>query len=351
LHEKPEIGKMPAYLTETSSVLLGSSNEQRRAIHSIKYQKDFCKGPINDYFNKFEEKLEKFRIPQDEIYSGSNIFWENWDDAILNNIEQFLPFRNEVVELISVIAVYRNTEESHQLIFKFFENLIPFMFKHLSYIDRPDLDNYRFIIYELFIYAITVFIKNECFDAVAYLLNSLYFFEHEFLSARTHSFVIFNPKIRFFEDRQERLKTKVTSLRAELLKVRANIPGLSFDAIVQTDFILFLRGCINYFNEPASYNRWKTETIVDLTPNIKPFEIFTRSKSSQYFNKIKIMLSIDSKHDFVRIFDNIDKGGININHWRNIIIIIDNVDLIKKLLDYDNLDTYDNKIKIQRVMI
>jgi hypothetical protein len=98
------------------------------------------------------------------------------------HIEGFIPYRNEYLETIRVIA-QSNINETHvEAIQRFFERLMPFLTMPpagVSAWSSSDFDNYRFIVSELFLYTASLFIRYERFDFLAILVNSRYYLEHE----------------------------------------------------------------------------------------------------------------------------------------------------------------------------
>ncbi len=164
LYVKPEIGKRPAFLDEDDGVSLGTSAAHKRAVAAIRENKPFASGALDDYLCTFSENLERFRL--------QNIEGE-FDDAVVESIEQFLPYRNEAIQLFNAISHYAPNEENILKLHRFFETLIPYM-------NRPedarqssewDFDNFKFIVHELFLYAIAILIKSERFQEANILLT------------------------------------------------------------------------------------------------------------------------------------------------------------------------------------
>ncbi len=167
LYVKPELGKMPSFLSDTTATSLHTNAKFRRALDAIKNNKEYAKGALTEYFETFAQNLESFRITSRE---------GEFDDRVIESIENFLPFRNEAIELFQAIAQYRNTEDSQMQLHRFFERLIPYLGRPeevMSY-SEWDFDNFKFIIEELFLYCIACLIKYECYEAVSYLLRNFY---------------------------------------------------------------------------------------------------------------------------------------------------------------------------------
>lgn len=142
----------------------------------------------------------------------------------MSSIEAFLPYRNEVVDLFLALGLYLDTPETRAGIHKFFEQLIP-------YLDRPptvtgwkewDFDNFRFILHELFLYAVTALVRNERFEAAAHLMATDYFVpgRQDYGRGPMLSFDVFREYMRSLDFRNERLNLRRLSVRADLLKER-----------------------------------------------------------------------------------------------------------------------------------
>lgn len=140
LYLKPDLGKKPAYLSDASTVNLGTGPRFRRALDAIRNNRDYCKGALSEYTETFVENLERFRI---ETADGE------FDDKLVKNIDEFLPFRNEAIEIFLALAQYRNTSETHQAIHRFIEQLIPYMYQPSNVTSwlEWNFDNFKLIVH------------------------------------------------------------------------------------------------------------------------------------------------------------------------------------------------------------
>lgn len=307
---KPKIGKIPSHLSETNPINLSTSTSYKRALDATRNNKDYAKGAIDEYFQTFAENLEEFRISSAE---------GEFDDKVIENIDKFLPYRNEAIEIFLAIAQYNNNPEAWQQVHRFFENLIPYM-------DRPegvstwkesDFDNFNFIIHELFLYAISSFLKYECFDAVAHLIRQHYYIEKnaDYGKNVMVPFTIFWSPMRYLEDRNKRLDLRRLSLRADILEQRSKTSGIKFRQIMQTDFILFVRNRFDAINNDT-YPDWWPVTLVYIERQNSTFEMFARAQSNEYFDKVKCIFEIEDKNDFVTLFDAFRDGKLSIPRWQ-----------------------------------
>ncbi len=309
LYVKPEIGSKPSFLSEGEHVSLGTTAIFKRCVDALKNHKPFAEGAFNEYCNAFASNLERFRL--------SKIDGE-FDDAVIKNIEEFLPYRNEVLQLFVTVAQYSSTPEFVNRIHRLFESLIPYMSRpaNISQCNEWDFDNFKFIVHELFLYALAIFLKQDRIELAKYLLEQPYYIagNSEYGRDAMVSFVVFRDYLRSFELRNSRLKLNRLSLRADLIKERANGTGVDFRYLLQADFVAFMRAEILEENE---YKRWWPETLVWLGYHNAPLEIFARAASKAYFNRVKGLLGIESAMDIEPILIGYKDGSRRLPRWQH----------------------------------
>jgi hypothetical protein len=311
LQIRPELGKTPAFLTDEGVPSLETTPRFRRALEAVRQNRAYCVGAINEYFETFGQNLERFRIGEGE---------GEFDDKVVRNVEEFLSYRNEAIEMFLALAQYRSTQETWEVLHRFFEKLIP-------YLDRPeevrsyqewDFDNFKFIIHELFLYAIMALIKYECFSGVAYLVRQHYFVgqnaRHGNESMVPYS--VFCRDLRSLEHRNERLKLQRLSLRADLIEQRSKSSGLAFEQIMQADFILFIRDCLDSLRS-GHRQGWRPETLLYAHRQYGPFEVFARCQSKQYFKKVCPIFDVESKDDILPLAEAFRENRLRILRWES----------------------------------
>ncbi len=306
IYSKPELGKIPAFLNESLKIELGTSFLQKRLLNAIKEKKPNSDGALLEYLNLLSKNIEKFRIKE---YSGE------FDDAVIENIELFLPYRNEYIQILIVLAQYGVSEEYISAIHKFFESLIQYYEKpkSISSYRDWDFDNLKFLIHELFLYTIAILIKYEKFERASFLLDNKYYNEINIEFGRdimsTYSF--FWCHLDSLRYRNERLKLRKLSVRADLLKKRSEASGIDFIYLMQADFIIYFRAELHN----KDYYGWRPETLLYLGFFHRPFEIFARAQSLKYFNKIKCLLKIETKEELDNIIKEFDEYKRKTPNW------------------------------------
>ena len=294
LYLKPNIGSTPSFLTEGGHLSLGTTATFKRCIEALKNGKSYSAGSFDEYCNVFVSNFEQFRISK---YDGE------FDDAVLKNIEEFLPFRNEAIQLFTTVAQYSPTPEVMQRTHRFFESLIPYTQKPedvRSWVEW-DFDNFKFLVHELFLYVVTILIKHERFQQANDLLTQQYYLPENSDYGRNVmvNFTVFSQNMRSLEHRNHRLKLNRVSVMADILKQRSQGSGVAFRDLMQTDFILFIRA----ERESENFSSWWPHTLVYIYGFHSAFEIFARSVSRSYFDRIKCLLAIDKVSDLSEQID------------------------------------------------
>ena len=309
LYVKPELGNKPSFLSEGEHVSLGTTAIFKRCVDAIKNHKAHATGSFDEYCTVFAENLERFRISKPD---------GEFDDAVIKSVEEFLPFRNEIIQLFIAIAQYAPEEQFIQRMHRFFESMIPYMNRpqSISQWNEWDFDNYKFIVHELFLYALAVLLKHDRIEQANYLLQQQYYLPGNSDYGRDVmvSFIVFRVHMRSFEHRKKRLGLRRLSLRADMLKERCAGTGIDFRYLLQADFVAFMRAEVEAQDD---YNRWWPETLIYLGHFNSPFEIFARSVSKSYFNKSKLLLSIEAPKDLEPLLKSYQDGSRKLPSWES----------------------------------
>lgn len=329
MYKRPERGKRPAFLDEDeNAVSLGTSAQFRRAIDAIKNEKSFATAALGDYLETFAANLERFRLRSSECEG-------EFDDAVIANLEAFTPYRNELIQMFSLVSQYAPSQENLQKIHDFFEILIPYLNStpDISSCREWDFDNYRFIVHELFLYVIAIFIKSSHFEEAGFLMSEEFYVGNN-MHYGQESLVGVGALIqttKSLDYRNERLKTRRLELRADLLRDRASGTGVDFSQLMQADFILYLRSELS--DDRMAFMYWWPFTLIYSGRSYRPFEIFARAASRRYFDKIKILLGIEKVENLNDLMNSYRTGERQAPRWQ--------IDSFKpsNLLGFENLAT------------
>lgn len=309
LYKRPELGKRPSFLEESDGISLGTTAAHKRAISAIKENKNFASGAIDEYLAIFSTNLEKLRITEKE---------GEFDDQIIESIEQFLPYRNEVISLFVTIAQYAPTEDNILKLHRFLEGLIPYTNrpKHITNWNEWDFDNFKFIAHEVFIYLIAILIKHERFSEVNLFLSQQYYVpgQSDYGKDAMVGYDAFRTYLRSLEHRNHRLQLNRLSVHADLLERRSKSSGIDFRYLMQADFVLFMRAEIL---QSDGYSRWLPDTLLYVGRFHSAFEVFARASSKSYFEKAKLILGINKPSDLKDLMDAYRVDSKRLPRWQH----------------------------------
>jgi len=320
---EPAVGRPPSFLTEESRASTGTGFKLQMLKDAVHKDKPTAKGLIVDYLRAFTEAIEQFRFRTEE-YKGV------WADKVKASIHRFLPFRDEFVEFISFVSLYVYDSALYQSVFDFFERMLP-------YKDPPALtsgfdhigDNFRFILRELFLYMIAAQIRNGKFEIVDMFLRQEYFNAARMRDENYHeshvTFTAFNADAHSIEvDRFG----QTTGEASKLLRERASHQNLSFEHLMEADFVLFLRSILH---QKEFDWFWFPQTLTGARYHAL-FPLFAKAESRRGFDSLKVLLGVKSKQELVEKFD----VAITGEAFRSAGF---SVQTIKRLMNFDKLDS------------
>jgi TIR domain len=276
LYVRPEIGARPAFLDEHFRVDLGTGAASRRCLDAITHGKPTALGSLTAYFDLFINNMERFRIER----SSEHLF----DDQVMQSIDDFLPFKNEILEIFNAIARYSHTGDYGGALHRFFEQFLEFTGRPqgLATYREEDWDNFKFFAHELFTSSVAIFLRFERFEFVSLLTTRQYVLPKSVRESGNEpvgGFDVLNRQLASFEFRKRRLSSKRLSLHADKLIERTVGSIIESRELCQADFILYVKCEI-------LDSRWYPQTWIYIGEHSNTLEIFARACSAEYFKRV-----------------------------------------------------------------
>ena len=316
VHVKPPIGKPPEYLSDEQAPALGNRTIYRTAVRSFKLGRSEAAGAVDEFLSEFTTALEQFRM-------DLGTHQDDADEVLIDNLERFVPHRNELIDLFSTVIRYASNDDSMiQTIHQFFERILNYYHppEGMNVYNRWNFDNYKFIGQELYIIFHALLLKSELFDLSDRLLSEPYYVPSGSEGQKVFNFNYFRQHCALLEHRNQRLDLRRVSLQSDLLKDRCIGLPIEFRHMLQADFVLYVRSSIDrleYSNsENLSVRQWWPDTNLYAERYSGPFEIFARSRSKRYFDKMKIVLGINSKADLEKYFAGVEAKTVHLPSWQ-----------------------------------
>ncbi|SDJ59389.1 hypothetical protein SAMN04487993_10592 [Salipiger marinus] len=217
-------------------------------------------------------------------------------DEISDNFSSFLPYRNEIIELVRAIARGPDNLRFGDALHSVFEKLLPtFQATRDSGRYREfDFDNYRFFARELFLYASAILIEEGRVDLLEILLRKPYY-DHvraEYGGLEVISYVAFDYSDRLLEFRNSKLRLNLSAPDVSLLKERSVGTGIRFEQLMEADFVLFLRSNLH---RGEMIRGWYPRTLSALEFGHRAFTIFARARSKRDLDVLLKILGVESR--------------------------------------------------------
>lgn len=291
---KPQLGAPPAYLDE-QTVLLPTKSRASRAIDQLQKGSNLSESALREYFETLAENFESLRLDRTV---------EPFDQSVVDSINAFLPYRDEFVHVIVTLARHSPGDGITATVKRFFEAVLPYCYapRTMSSYSTDSFDNYKFIVHELFLYTTAVLLKYERFSALDQIITGGFYVGaiQNFSHQPVQEIGVLSYSFGSFDLRKQRLSLNRISLQADFLKERSKIAGVTFEQIMQADFVLFMRDATNSLKS-GQHNTWYPDTLVFLGHRSTPFEIFARARSKRYFEQIKELIGVQNKSELENV--------------------------------------------------
>lgn len=310
IYKKPPIGKLPSYLTDPENAISMPTNAAKRhAIDALSHDKTAAFSATKDYFELFTKHLDRFRFDAD---------FDPLAASVLSNFGSFIPYRDEFLEVVRAISSCPQDERYGGLLHSCFERLIPFFFPPSGTEKYNALmsDNFKFFGHELFLHCVAVFIAEERYDLVNSLVEQHYYSEHwaDRTNEALRPFWEFRHPLHLLLHRADKLEgAKWLSPTGQLLKERVVGARLEFHQLMQADFVLFLRSSLLEINPDR---RWFPATLAYIEHNYRAFEVFERSRSKRYFERVRPLFAGAAKEDLVDLVNRFGAEPEYLPRWQ-----------------------------------
>lgn len=182
-YPKPKLGNFPKELLKTEKYFPNLKEYVETFDEKIEKNPKLINSITRNFLKDFFNNLNNFKMKFD-TRNTSEI-----SDKLYNNIEEYTPLRDCYIEFIEKITqVHEFAPINYDIIKELFENIY-------SKYTTPNIDesymreefmNFDFILRELFLYTITISVKNNDYELTSYLLNSPYFLNDKYTLDKNH---------------------------------------------------------------------------------------------------------------------------------------------------------------------
>jgi hypothetical protein len=188
--------------------------------------------------------------------------FDEYDDAIVNQIENGVPITYRFIDAALLASKYGNYD-GIQALYEFFGKAlrtynIPEGFS--GTFSRTDFDGFKFLVYEMFVSLIASLIRNNHWDILGHILAEDLFVEKKY-DSKYVSFAHVSEYLGSLDQlRNQRLKKKRVTLMGDMLKERFTNSQLSqllsHKDFLEADYFLFMRTVSHDENPKYLYDVW-----------------------------------------------------------------------------------------------
>lgn len=305
---KPALGTPPAHLFTEKQTIVITQHKFNLLKDALIKDKIISKAFCSEYFEEFLIGMEKYRLPEKDSEKAL-------DDQLLDNLKDIKFYRDQLFEVYRLLITATNDFSYYEMIFDFFEKLLRLNFApdHISSYSEWWFENYRFFNMENFLFFISMLIKYKKYDEIKFFTEEKYYISSGY-NRGNYDFTLFNSYIHSLDEhRKSRLKSNRISITADLLKERNDQSIISFDDIMQSDFILALK---SVFDKDDGYDYWFPRTLVFKGwHSTQAFPIFIKAESKRYFEVIEKLFQVKNKDELIAKYKKAAET-YNLKNWR-----------------------------------
>ena len=299
-YPKPEKGNPPKYLFEDTPSHYKTSSILKSFDNQINKNPERLNSMVREFLDEFYESLKEydidFKLERKAITVGNEI---------CDNINSYTPLRDDFVYFFDKVVKNDSEELDIDIVIKFLEKLHYLQYPSEDKTSWSDyeFDNFRFFIHELFLYLITVGLKNENYMFVEEILYSSYYFDDRFKSeVEPESYEELYTNIdRTIKTYYNEIVPNMLSPMADLMIKRIPEKYVS-DDLVYADLLCY------YISRFQGRNEWFPITYVYQN---RPFKLFGRLSSHKHFEKVKILFNIETVDELKKKLIEIKKNDTN----------------------------------------
>lgn len=289
-HVKPKRGTPPSYLFEDQPSTYKTTFIVKSLDNHLEKSPTRINTIIQEFSTEFLLILKEFNVKFKD-----NSYYEV-GKAICESINAFTALRNDFISFYEKIFK-SGLPFDIDLIIKMIEELPMYLAPQdgRSSWSPHEFDHIRFISRELFLYLITIGLKNEKYKVVSDLLHSKYFYRNPHSDNKPKPFTELAHYVKVIDTyyNQTYSNTFISPMSDLIIK---RIPaGYTKEEILTADYLCYYISELFYFNPdwfPITYF-YKSE--------YGSLEFFDRMISKRHFEKIKILFDVTTVAEFTTL--------------------------------------------------
>ena len=275
--------------SSTSAVTLSTRCEM--ACDAVGREKPFAGDAVRHYLVSLAASLDRYALHE----PANGLL----DVKVVEAIDHFLPSLKEWRGLLTAVATCADPSAHMPAVLAFFRNIIGYK----SAVSQEQYcvlwsDQYRYLVRELFLTAVGIFMRHRQWDAVAQLVSAEYGDDKD----TAQRFTVFDGYAKTLDEfRNRRLQLHRMSVSSDIMRDRVDVTQCDFEGLMQADFVLCLRSLVC---EPNFFVRWYPRTLVYADHfAVNGFDQFVTASDPARFEPLAKMLSVADWDDLMTRFE------------------------------------------------
>jgi hypothetical protein len=287
LYKKPTLGKPPEYLFNEETPNFKTAIVLNQMKTTIDKYPNRLKHLWGNFSDAFFESLKELNI--EEVKDVNEI-----DELIKTKVSNSLPLRNDFINAFEMLCLTDTLEA--ELIIDFFEkiyNFSEFFGNGTRY--EAQLDQYKFIINELFLYTVMLLLKERKYSILSQMVNADYYVESKY-NDKPKRFTDFRFYLKSLEYHNSKLNLNRLSVHADLIIERTF--GKYKNEIIIADLILYYISKLRLSKEEVWEKVWYPTTYIYLS-EARNIKLISRLKSKSHFLNVKMLFNVETEDELI----------------------------------------------------
>ncbi|MDE2461917.1 MAG: TIR domain-containing protein [Gammaproteobacteria bacterium] len=302
IHEKPALGKAPAYLTADITVPSSPAFGKFLAFQQALMQNNRGLNHYRqDFLNACYEYVDALRVRARPDVA-------NMGDRIVADCGKLKTVRDHIVDWVLLEAEFNPSDEFDAAVIAMLERLLELKSRprEVNAWNEVWFDAHRVFVYEVFLYIVAVLIKNEAYGTLHLVLTSHYLLPEAYDANRFGTFFAFygqSEALQVLAPQGRRL----FSPTAELVKRQADRNDLPFADLMQAELLILMMALI------TPDGRWFPQTL-HYSSHTGAFPLFLKATRHRDFQKIVQITGINSV-DKLREAVKVGQQRLEVDRW------------------------------------
>ncbi|MED4954456.1 SEFIR domain-containing protein [Paenibacillus macerans] len=288
VNRKPALGAIPSWLFEDAPAHYKTSNLNKVIKDSITRNPQRLPSLTQEFMDAFLDSLSQFEF---EYKRGE----AELDELVFSKVQEMLTLRNDYIDFVE-LQCSSQTHVAIEPFIRFFEQLQqktmrPEGFSGTFY--EEQWDHFKFLVREMFLFTVVIFIDKMQFQALSELLQTTYFIpDRSYTEIKARTYDYFDRYCRSLDEvRNKRLGLRRVSVTAEILMNRVT-ERYTRKKVVQADLLLYY---FSVLSETEKSYVWYPRT--HAYEEYYKLEFLQRLRSRRYIETVKMLFEVQNVDD------------------------------------------------------